>query len=85
MPHGAYGAQALKSLGADTVNAGFPNDHLHTSPYLADVMHQAFVLGLKCGTSELAELASNSTSDLTSSFLGPCIEDFNSTVTALLR
>lgn len=85
VPHGAYGAQAMKNLGNDTVHENFPIDHLHTSPWLADVMHQAFVLGLKCGTTELGEMALNSTESLTSTDLGPCIEDFNSTITDLLR
>lgn len=85
MPHGEYAAQAMQNLGAATVNANYPNDHTHTAPYLADVMHKAFVLGLRCGTSPLGQLVKNSTSSLTSTFLGPCVSDFNSTVNGLLR
>ena len=72
VPHGQYAAQAMKSLGASVVNENYPNDHTHTAPYLADVMAKAFVLGLKCGTSDLGKAVLNGTADLTSSFLGPC-------------
>lgn len=73
VPHGAYAAQAMKNMGADVVNANYPNDHTHTAPYLADVMARAFVLGLKCGTSDLGKRATNSTASLTGTFLGQCI------------
>ncbi|KAF5517885.1 Rhamnogalacturonan acetylesterase [Colletotrichum aenigma] len=85
VPHGEYAAQAMKNLGATTINANYPNDHTHTAPYLADVMHKAFVLGLECGTSALAKLAKNTTASLTSTYLGACIDNYNSTVHALLR
>lgn len=75
----------MQALGASTVNANYPNDHTHTAPYLADVMHKAFVLGLKCGTSGLGALAKNTTASLTSTFLGNCVDDFNSTVDGLLK
>lgn len=75
----------MENLGATTVNANYPNDHTHTAPYLADVMAKAFVLGLKCGTSQLGQLAMNSTESLTSTFLGPCVSGFNSTVNAQLK
>jgi rhamnogalacturonan acetylesterase len=77
--HEAYAAQVMKNLGATVVTANYPNDHTHTSPYLADVMAKAFVLGLKCGTSALGAAAINSTASLTSTVLGSCIS-FNSTV-----
>jgi rhamnogalacturonan acetylesterase len=82
VPHGEYSAQAMKNLGSQVVNANYPNDHTHTSPYLADVMSQAFVLGLKCGTSELGRGVANSTLP---SYLGGCDSSFNSTVSGLLR
>ncbi|TDZ29906.1 Rhamnogalacturonan acetylesterase [Colletotrichum sidae] len=85
VPHGEYAAQAMKNLGADTVNKNYPNDHTHPAAYLSDAIHKAFVLGLQCGTSDLAKLAKNSTDSLTSTFLGGCIDNFNSTVHALLR
>ncbi|OHE90376.1 GDSL-like Lipase/Acylhydrolase [Colletotrichum orchidophilum] len=84
VPHGAYAAQAMKNLGAKTINANYPNDHTHTSPFLADVVHKAFVLGLRCGTSPLASLTKNSTASLTSTVLGPCI-NFDSSISPLLR
>ncbi len=77
--HGAYAAQARLRLGADTVTAGYPRDHTHTSPYMADVMARAFVFGLQCGTSDLGRAVVNATADLTGSFLGACIPT-NSTV-----
>jgi rhamnogalacturonan acetylesterase len=79
VPHGQYAAQAMKALGASTVNANYPKDHTHTAPYLADVMAKAFVLGLKCGTSKLGAAAVNTTASLTSTLLGPCLAE-NSTV-----
>ena len=85
VPHGQYIAQAEKTLGKTTVDQGFPNDHTHTGPYLADVEARAFVLGLRCGTSALGTMAMNSTASMTSTFLGNCVTGFNSTVTALLK
>ncbi|KAH9890742.1 GDSL-like Lipase/Acylhydrolase [Xylariomycetidae sp. FL2044] len=79
VPHGEYAAQVMTALGASTVNAGYPNDHTHTGPSMANVMAGSFVLGLRCGTSELGGLVVNSTESLTSSSYGPCIE-FNSTI-----
>jgi rhamnogalacturonan acetylesterase len=75
VPHGAYAAQAMKNMGQASVNANYPNDHTHTSPFLADVMSRSFVLGLKCGTSGLAALVLNATESLTaaSGVLGDCI------------
>ena len=73
VPHGAYAAQAMKNMGKDVVDANYPNDHTHTAPYLADVMARAFVLGLKCGTSDLGKSATNSTASLAATFLGSCI------------
>ncbi|EPE10397.1 rhamnogalacturonan acetylesterase [Ophiostoma piceae UAMH 11346] len=78
VPHGAYAAQVMKSLGADVVNENYPNDHTHTSPYLADIMAGAFVYGLTCGTSELGRSAVNSTASLAAVF-GDCIT-YNATV-----
>ncbi len=71
--HGAYSAQAMRNLGADTVGEGYPKDHTHTSPYMADVMARAFVLGLTCGTSGLGKSTLNSTAALAATFLGGCI------------
>lgn len=79
MPHGAYAAQAMRNLGSATVNAGYPTDHTHTGPSMADVMAKSFVLGLKCGTSELGRLALNTTASLTATSLGNCIPQ-NSTM-----
>lgn len=75
----------MRNLGASTVNANYPNDHTHTAPYLADVMAKAFVLGLKCGTSQLGQSTINSTASLTSTFLGPCVTGWNSTVSGVLK
>ncbi|KAI1866750.1 uncharacterized protein JN550_007603 [Neoarthrinium moseri] len=79
VPHGYYAAQAMKNLGTTVVNANYPNDHTHTSAYMADIMAKSFVLGLKCGTSALGAAVTNTTSSMSSTILGPCIS-FNSTV-----
>lgn len=85
VPHGQYAAQAMRALGAATVDANYPNDHTHTAPFLADVMAKAFVLGLRCGTSALGGLVRNSTASLTATFLGPCATGWNTTVSGVLR
>lgn len=75
----------MKNAGASVVNAGFPQDHTHTSPAMADMVSQSFVLGVACGTSDLAGSVKNSTADLTKGVLGNCITEYNSTVIDLLR
>ncbi|KAI2622770.1 carbohydrate esterase family 12 protein [Hypomontagnella submonticulosa] len=79
VPHKQYAVQAMKNLGAAKVNANYPKDHTHTGAYMADVMAGSFVLGLKCGTTDLGKAAKNSTASLTSTFYGACIPQ-NSTV-----
>lgn len=73
VPHGPYAAQAMQNLGAAVVDANYPLDHTHTGPYLASVVAQSYVLGLKCGTSGLADLVANATSRIEVSVLGTCI------------
>lgn len=73
VPHGEYTAQAMKNLGKKAVDEGFPNDHTHTSPLMADIVSRAFVLGLRCGTSPLGKMVINATETL-DKFLGSCIE-----------
>jgi rhamnogalacturonan acetylesterase len=70
--HGSYAAQAQKLLGPEVVDANYPMDHTHTAPFLADVHSQAFVLGLKCGTSPLANLVLNATARIEAT-RGPCL------------
>jgi rhamnogalacturonan acetylesterase len=70
--HGSYAAQAQKLLGPEVVDANYPMDHTHTAPFLADVHSQAFVLGLKCGTSPLANLVLNATARIEAA-RGPCL------------
>ncbi|KAF1959601.1 GDSL-like Lipase/Acylhydrolase [Byssothecium circinans] len=70
--HGNYAAQAQKLLGKEVVIANYPMDHTHTAPFLADVHSQAFVLGLKCGTSPLANLVVNATARI-EALRGPCL------------
>ncbi|KAH6644563.1 SGNH hydrolase-type esterase domain-containing protein [Boeremia exigua] len=70
--HGAYAAQAQKLLGKAVVDTNYPMDHTHTAPFLADVHSQAFVLGLKCGTSPLANLIVNATARIEQE-RGPCL------------
>ncbi|RDW83461.1 SGNH hydrolase-1 [Coleophoma crateriformis] len=73
VPHGQYAAQAMKNLGAAVVDANYPLDNTHTSPYLADIVAQSFVLGLKCGTSPLQDLVVNATARLEGDVLGTCL------------
>ncbi|KAF9041750.1 SGNH hydrolase [Hymenopellis radicata] len=49
--HYAYVAQAYQALGQTTVAAYYPVDHTHTTPTGANVVAQAFVRGLLCGSS----------------------------------
>ncbi|KAL6704803.1 hypothetical protein ACN47E_007607 [Coniothyrium glycines] len=70
--HGSYAAQAQRLLGSAIVDANYPMDHTHTAPFLADVHSQAFVLGLKCGTSPLADLVVNATARI-EQLRGPCL------------
>lgn len=63
----------MKNLGASIVDANYPMDHTHTAPYLADVVAQSFVLGLKCGSSGLADLVGNATARIEGGVLGSCI------------
>ncbi|KAF1364490.1 SGNH hydrolase [Lizonia empirigonia] len=70
--HGSYAAQAQRLLGKTVVDANYPMDHTHTAPFLADVHSQAFVLGLKCGTSPLANLVVNATARIEQA-RGPCL------------
>ncbi|GLB35883.1 putative GDSL-like Lipase/Acylhydrolase family protein [Lyophyllum shimeji] len=51
--HYDYVAQAYNKLGQTAVTAFYPLDHTHTSPAGANVVAQAFVRGLLCGTSIL--------------------------------
>ncbi|PPQ84910.1 hypothetical protein CVT25_004578 [Psilocybe cyanescens] len=53
-------ASRYNSLGQNTVNTYFPNDHTHTSAAGANVVAQAFVKGLACGGSPLSQRLSNS-------------------------
>lgn len=71
--HGSYAAQMMKNLGKDVVDANYPMDHTHTAPYLADLVAQSFVLGLKCGTSGLEGLVLNATARIEGPILGSCI------------
>lgn len=68
--HGQYTANIFQSLGKAKVDSFFPNDHTHTSPEGADVVHKAFVKGVLCaGGSFLAGHLKNTTG----SVQGSCI------------
>jgi rhamnogalacturonan acetylesterase len=71
--HGQYTANMMQDLGATVINANYPIDHTHTSPLLANFVAEAFVLGLKCGTSGLEDLVINATARLEGPTLGTCI------------
>ncbi|OLN88284.1 Rhamnogalacturonan acetylesterase 3 [Colletotrichum chlorophyti] len=73
VPHG-YSAQALKVQGPEAAVEGYPMDPVHMSPKLADSFAQAFVLGLKCGTSPLQNYVVNATSRIEGDRLGTCLQ-----------
>jgi rhamnogalacturonan acetylesterase len=72
VPHSQYAAQAMYNIGID-IGQYFPLDHGHTAPYLAGVMAQAFVLGLKCGGAPLQGLSVNVTARIEGPLLGTCL------------
>lgn len=51
--HYAYVAQAYEALGQTQTTTFYPIDHLHTNAAGANVVAQAFVRGLLCGSSTL--------------------------------
>lgn len=51
--HYNYVAQAYGKLGQTLVTSWYPLDHTHTAPAAANVVAEAFVRGLLCGTSTL--------------------------------
>ncbi|KAJ7446493.1 rhamnogalacturonan acetylesterase [Mycena galericulata] len=51
--HYSYVAQAYDKIGETTVNTYYPIDHTHTLPVGAQIVSEAFVRGLLCGTSML--------------------------------
>jgi len=53
--HFDYVAQAYEALGETEVDTFYPVDHLHTSPTGANVVAEAFVRGLLCSNSTLAD------------------------------
>lgn len=69
MDHNAYAYAAYEALDVDTVNGFFPNDHTHTSPEGAELVAKAFVRGLVCGGSSLADQVKNSTGSIEGSCL----------------
>jgi len=73
VPHGQYTAQAMFNLGPTFIDANYPIDHTHTSPILAAIVAQSFVLGLKCGTSPLTDFVVNATARIEGPTLGSCI------------
>ncbi|KAG6916744.1 hypothetical protein DXG01_005564 [Tephrocybe rancida] len=51
--HYDYVAQAYNVFGQTTVTSWYPIDHVHTGPTAANIVAQAFVRGLLCGSSTL--------------------------------
>lgn len=47
--HGRYTANYYQSIGKAATDKLFPQDHTHTSPAGADVVHKTFVKGVQCG------------------------------------
>jgi rhamnogalacturonan acetylesterase len=77
--HDGYGVQSLQLLGADVVDPNFPMDDTHMAPVLADQSSQAWVLGLKCGTSPFQDYVVNATSRIEGAVFGTCLS-VNSTL-----
>ncbi|BCS21982.1 rhamnogalacturonan acetylesterase RgaE [Aspergillus puulaauensis] len=65
--HGAYTAAIFESLGADTVNSYYPNDHTHTNDAGSDVVADAFLKAVTCSSVALNDVLS------TSDFAGECL------------
>ncbi|RAL08916.1 rhamnogalacturonan acetylesterase RgaE [Aspergillus homomorphus CBS 101889] len=65
--HGAYVAAIYESLGKDTVDSYFPNDHTHTSPEGAQVVTEAFFKAVVCTGASLKNVLT------TTSFEGSCL------------
>jgi len=72
LPHSQYAAHMMQNLGIG-IDQYFPLDHGHTAPYLASLVAQSFVLGLKCGTAPLQGLVTNATSRIEGGLLGTCL------------
>ena len=53
LDHYGYVARAYGALGQTLVTTYYPVDHTHTSPTGANVVAQAFVRGILCGSSTL--------------------------------
>jgi rhamnogalacturonan acetylesterase len=66
--HYAYVAQAFNKLGQSATSAFFPVDHTHTSPAGANVVAQAFVRGLLCGSSTLKSKVNSAGNGVPSEF-----------------
>ncbi|KAI9926097.1 hypothetical protein ASPWEDRAFT_169961 [Aspergillus wentii DTO 134E9] len=65
--HGAYVAAICKSLGANTVDGYYPNDHTHTSVEGAQVVANAFLKAVACGDAALKDVLT------TTDFDGECL------------
>ena len=72
VPHSQYTAQVMFNLGIG-IDKYFPLDHGHTAPYLASLVAQEFVLGVKCGSAGLQDLVVNVTARIESPLLGTCL------------
>jgi rhamnogalacturonan acetylesterase len=70
--HSSYAAHAEYLLGADFINPLYPMDNTHTAPVLAAIFAQAWVFGLKCGTSPLQDYVVNATSRIEGPTFGTC-------------
>ncbi|KAE8153157.1 SGNH hydrolase-type esterase domain-containing protein [Aspergillus avenaceus] len=65
--HGAYVAARYEALGADAVNAFYPNDHTHTSPEGAAVVAEAFLKAVVCADVALKDVLTST------DFEGECL------------
>lgn len=65
--HGAYTAAIFESLGSETVNSYYPNDHTHTNSEGSDVVADAFLKAVACSGVALSEVLT------TTDFAGECL------------
>lgn len=62
--HYDYVVQAYNAIGETTVDTYYPIDHTHTSPTGANVVAEAFVRGLLCGSSSLKSYVNTAGKDV---------------------
>lgn len=60
-------------MGKEKTGTGYPMDHTHLAPWLADSFAKSWALGVKCGTAGLQSAVVNATSRIEGPVLGTCL------------